>query len=81
MPNDVLSKPPDKEMRVTPTGRVVPYRKVEYTADNFPLTEIVLGHSCVVRGEDDPGLSVLLRQCFRKEAMPRVRAASVPVRY
>jgi hypothetical protein len=81
MPDDVLPKPPSKDMRVTQTGRLVPYRKIVYGDDSFPLTEIVLGHSCVVRAEKDPGLSVLLRQSFKKELMPKVRVADVPVRY
>jgi len=78
MPNEVLPKVPDKDMRMS-GGRIVPYRKVEYTADSFPLREIVLGHSCVMQ-PDDPGLDVLLRQCFKKELMPKVRRSDIPVR-
>lgn len=75
---DEIPKAPDKDMR-TSGGRVVPYRKVEYTAANFPLREIVLGHSCAVQ-ENDPGLSVLLRQYFKKGSLPTVRRSDIPVR-
>lgn len=77
---EVGDQSPDKLFRMS-GQRVVPYRKVEYKdADSFPLREIVLGHSSVVR-PDDPGLAVLLRQCFKKtELMPTVRLTDTPVR-
>ena len=61
---DIFPAVPPKSFRTSASGRIVPYRKIEYDPGMLPLVEIVLGGGVTVR-PGDPGSSTRITRCAR----------------